>query len=68
MGVNSLGEYQLIIRDGNTTNGELRVDNLGSDWSQAPTISSIGDINDDGSPKLLISGQNAEGRLSIVTF
>lgn len=68
LGVNSLAEYELIIRDGNTANGELRVDNLGSDWSQAPTISNIGDINDDGSPKLLISGQNAEGRLSIVTF
>lgn len=68
MGINSSGEYELIIRDGNATNGQLRVDNLGSDWSQAPAITNIGDINDDGTPKLLVSGQNAEGLLSIIAL
>jgi hypothetical protein len=68
MGVNSDGEYELIIRDGDPSKGQLRVDNFGSDWSQAPTIANIGDINDDGTPKLLVSGQNAEGLLSIITL
>lgn len=59
MGVNNAGEYQLIIRDGDINLGEVRVDDLGSDWSQPPAISSLGDSDEDGSPKLLFYGQKS---------
>lgn len=69
MGVNSAGEYELIIRDGDATNGELRTDNLGSDWLLPPSITSVGDTDDDGMPNLLISGQQSNSdKLVIVSI
>jgi beta-glucanase (GH16 family) len=70
LGVNKSGEYELVIRDGDTHpdsgKGELSSYNLGSDWSSTPSIISLGDADDDGLPDLLIYGQNAsEDRLKI---
>jgi hypothetical protein len=59
MGINTDNQYELIIRDGDTSKGEFRVDNLGSDWLQAPSITSLGDTSDNDLPVLLIYGQNA---------
>ncbi|MFT4942282.1 MAG: hypothetical protein ACI88A_005358, partial [Paraglaciecola sp.] len=42
MGINSDGEYELVIRHGNTADGEYASYNLGSDWQNAPTITSLG--------------------------
>jgi hypothetical protein len=67
LGINSIGEYELVVRDGDTSQGELRVDNLGNDWQNAPSIMSLGDTNDDGMPNLLIFGQRgSDGQLSII--
>jgi hypothetical protein len=61
LGLNKAGEYELVIRQGDITKGEFRTDNLGSDWQSPPTITTLGDTNDDGSPNLLIYGQNVSG-------
>jgi hypothetical protein len=67
MGINSSDDYELVIHDGDTSQGELRVDNLGSDWKSAPSITSLGDTNDDGILDLLIFGQrNSDGQLNII--
>jgi hypothetical protein len=68
LGINADSEYELIIREGDTVNGELRTHNLGSDWADAPSITSLGDIDDDGLPDLLIYGQNATEQLTIQTY
>lgn len=68
MGINALGEYELIIRQGDTNLGELRTDNLGSDWQSAPSISSLGDVDEDGLPDLLIYGQDLNGQLRIEAY
>jgi hypothetical protein len=61
LGMNASGEYELIIRHGDTANGEYSTHNLGSDWESAPTVTSLGDTDDDGSPDLMAYGQNANG-------
>lgn len=61
LGMNASGEYELIIRHGDTANGEYSTHNLGSDWQSAPSITSLGDTDDDGSPDLMAYGQNANG-------
>jgi hypothetical protein len=58
MGVNPDGDYYLVIREGDTANGELTRYNLGSDWSASPSLSSLGDTDDDGIFNLIIYGQN----------
>jgi hypothetical protein len=67
MGINPDGDYELLIRDGDTLNGEFATLNLGSDWQDAPTITSLGDTDDDGSPNLLVYGQNASGEQLVIT-
>jgi hypothetical protein len=67
MGINTQGEYELVIRHGDTLNGEYATHNLGSDWQSAPEIASLGDTDDDGLPKLLIYGQNATGEQLVMT-
>jgi hypothetical protein len=62
MGINPKGEYELVIRHGDTLNGEYATLNLGSDWQNAPTITSLGDTDDDGSPNLLVYGQQGNGQ------
>lgn len=66
MGVNNVGDYELNIRDGNIANGQLKVDNLGSDWLQAPSITSLGDTDGDGVPNLLISGQKSSSNSLVI--
>lgn len=61
LGMNASGEYELIIRHGDTANGEYSTHNLGSDWQSAPSVTSLGDTDDDGSPDLMAYGQNANG-------
>jgi hypothetical protein len=63
MGLNRAGEYELVIWNSDISQGELRVDNLGSDWAQAPSINSLGDSDGDGSLNLLISGQRSTQEL-----
>lgn len=58
MGIDTDGNYQLIIRQGDAANGELTRHNLGSDWASNPNISSLGDTDDDDIPNLLIYGQD----------
>ena len=67
LGINTIGEYELVIQHGNTDDGEYASYNLGSDWQSAPSITSLGDTNDDGLPDLLIYGQKTDGQtLNIV--
>lgn len=61
LGMNASGEYELIIRHGDTANGEYSTHNLGSDWQSAPSVTSLGDTDDDGSPDLMAYGQNSSG-------
>jgi hypothetical protein len=67
MGINPDGDYELVIRHGDTLNGEFATLNLGSDWQRAPSITSLGDTDDDGSPNLLVYGQNASGEQLVMT-
>jgi hypothetical protein len=67
LGINPQGEYELVIRHGDAANGEYATYNLGSDWQNAPTITSLGDTDDDGLPDLLIYGQNASGEALVIT-
>ena len=62
MGVNSLGEYELVIRHGNTADKEYANYNLGNDWQSAPDITSLGDTDADGLPDLLVYGQQGNGQ------
>ena len=67
LGINANGEYELVIQHGNTADGEYASYNLGSDWQSAPSITSLGDTDEDGLPDLLIYGQKADGQtLNIV--
>jgi hypothetical protein len=59
MGMNQQGEYELVIRHGDTGNGEYARHNLGSDWATTPRVTSLGDTDGDGVPDLLIYGQNS---------
>lgn len=59
LGTNLQGEYELVIRHGDTGNGEYARHNLGSDWSAAPTITTLGDIDNNGILDLFIYGQNS---------
>jgi hypothetical protein len=67
MGINPEGGYELVIRHGNAANGEFATLNLGSDWQNAPAITSVGDTDDDGLPDLLVYGQNASGEQLVIT-
>jgi hypothetical protein len=67
MGINPQGDYELVIRHGDTLNGEYATHNLGSDWQSAPAITSLGDTDDDGLPDLLVYGQNATGEQLVMT-
>ncbi|MDB4281593.1 hypothetical protein N9872_01320 [Paraglaciecola sp.] len=69
MGINPLGDYELVIRHGDTLNGEYASYNLGNDWDSAPSITSLGDTDDDDLPDLLIYGQQGTGQtLSIMAL
>jgi hypothetical protein len=59
IGINESGEYELVIREGDTVNGEYGRRNLGNDWSTTPKVTSLGDTDGDGVPDLLIYGQNS---------
>jgi hypothetical protein len=67
MGINTQGQYELVIRHGNVADGEYATHNLGSDWQSAPDITSLGDTDDDGLPDLLVYGQNAAGEQLVMT-
>ena len=67
MGINPQGDYELVIRHGDTLNGEYASYNLGNDWDSAPSITSLGDTDDDDLPDLLIYGQNASGEQLVIT-
>jgi hypothetical protein len=66
MGVNNAGDYELNIRDGNIANGQLKAENLGSDWLQSPSITSLADTDGDGVPNLLISGQKSSSNSLVI--
>jgi hypothetical protein len=68
LGLNPSGEYELVIRHGDVTQGEYRTDNLGNDWSSAPSITSLGDTDNDGIDNLLIYGQNDNEQLIMLPF
>ena len=57
----------MIIKHGDTLNGEFATYNLGSDWQSAPTITSLGDTDDDGLPDLIVYGQNALAGQLVIT-
>lgn len=59
LGINALGQYELVIREGDVANGEWLTHNLGSDWSEGLSIESLGDTDGDGAANLVIYGQNA---------
>jgi len=63
MGINPLGDYELLIQHGNTTVGEYASYNQGNDWDSAPSITSLGDTDDDGIGHLLINNQNTNKNL-----
>jgi TPR repeat protein len=67
LGINPEGDYELVIQHGNTADGEYKRYNLGSDWQDAPDITSLGDTDDDGLPDLLVYGQNATGEQLVMT-
>jgi len=67
LGMNASGEYELIIRHGDTANGEYSANNLGSDWQSAPYVTSLGDTDDSGSPNIIVYGQNANGYQLVIT-
>ena len=67
LGMNASGEYELIIRHGDTANGEYSANNLGSDWQSAPYVTSLGDTDDSGSPNIIVYGQNANGDQLVIT-
>lgn len=58
LGLNETGEYELVIRHGDTSLGALRTDNLGANWAQKPSITSLGDTDNDELMNLLIYGQD----------
>lgn len=66
LGINPEGEYELFIQHGDTSKGDYTRHNLGSDWLNTPSISSVGDTNEDNLPDLLIYGQIASGEQPIV--
>ena len=68
VGVNTNGDYELVIQHGNTADGEYAKYNLGSDWQSAPSITSLGDTDDDGLPDLLIYGQGLNEQLRIEAY
>lgn len=57
LGKNISGEYELIIQEGNTDNGEYNQYKLGDDWLEAPSIVPIGDTDADGLPNIISFGQ-----------
>ena len=67
LGINTSSEYELVIQHGNSADGEYASYNLGSDWQSAPSITSLGDTDDDDSPNLLVYGQNANGEQLVMT-
>lgn len=67
MGINLQSEYELVIRHGETLNGEYARHNLGADWQSSPSITSLGDTDDDGIPNMLIYGQDASGEQLVLT-
>jgi len=67
LGMNASGEYELIIRHGDTANGEYSANNLGNDWQSAPYVTSLGDTDDSGSPNIIVYGQNANGDQLVIT-
>jgi hypothetical protein len=68
LGLNIFGEYELVIRNGDITQGEFTTDNLGGDWSSAPSIISLGDTDNDGIDNLLIYGQNVNEQLIMQAY
>ncbi|MFQ3189770.1 MAG: hypothetical protein ACI936_000896 [Paraglaciecola sp.] len=68
LGLNPEGEYELVIRHGDISQGEFRVDNLGSDWSAPPLVISLGDTDNDGVDNLLIYGQNLSEQLIMQAY
>lgn len=66
MGINSATEYELHIRDGDFSHEVLRIENLGSDWSEAPSITNLGDTDNDGLPNLLFHGKNADDKRLLI--
>lgn len=67
MGINPSGEYELVVQHGDSANGNYATHNLGSEWQSAPSIISLGDTDDDGSPDLLIYGQDTISGLLVIT-
>ena len=61
LGIDSEGNYELVIQHGNTDDGEYTRINLGNDWASSPNISSLGNTDDDDLPDLLIYGKKSNG-------
>jgi hypothetical protein len=68
LGQNDTGEYELVIWNGVATEGELMRHNLGIKWFEAPSVTSLGDTNNDGQPNLLIYGENTNDQLVMLAF
>ena len=60
-GLRSDGSYELNIKDGNIDNGNYSSINLGNNWSEKPSIKSLGDIDFDGTPTVVIFGKTESG-------
>ncbi len=60
-GLKSNGNYELNIKDGDATKGVYSSVNLGSDWSEKPSIEVIGDIDFDGTPTIVVYGKTKSG-------
>lgn len=60
-GMKSNGNYELNIKDGDATKGIYSAVNLGSDWSEKPSIKLIGDVDFDGTPTIVVYGKNQSG-------
>lgn len=66
MGINNTSEYELVICDGNYSQIALSVENLGTGWSEEPTITNLGDTDNDGLPNLLVHGKNADDKRLLI--
>jgi vibriolysin len=60
-GQNNSGDYELVIKHGDTSEGELRRQSLGADWLNKPVLVGVSDLDNDDLSDFVLYGHNAIG-------